>query len=332
MCSLKSRRGKTASASGTKRSNVALDLQAYDQRYLEAMTRLYNEQASHEPHVANLTPELFLSLIQTKSYFNASDLLVALERGRVAGWIHSAVSGATETWLGPQHRYARISMLVYRPSQLKVGLSLVEAALKSLASRGHDRIWVMHAEGGYPFYRGLFEGGEYMCPASLPHLHLAFVYHGCKATSQSIFKLARFDEAPPLLEAQVPTEYAEAALSPPHATVAESWVGFGPRVIYATLDGGNAGTIGWVMQPHLTAKLGVPCANIYMLGVAGQHQRKGIAAALVSRAARAAYAAGARRMTVGSQVHNQAAHNTYDKLGFVAAGLSIGREWSVNGR
>ena len=54
-----------------------------------------------------------------------------------------------------------------------------------------------------------------------------------------------------------------------------------------------------------------------------------IAEALVSRAARAAYAAGAHRMTVGSQVHNQAAHHTYDKLGFVACGLSIGREWSA---
>lgn len=299
----------------------------YERRHLEAMVRLYNRQAAHEPHVAELTPQLFIQFVESKSYFDPAGLGVAVEAGQVVGWVHTAVTGATETWLGPERRYARISMLVYEPTRMKVGLELVGAALRGLAERGHERVWVMHAEGGYPFYRGLFEGGEYMCPASLPHLHLAFGYHGCTASSQSIFKVARFEDGPPLLEAKVPVDYVEAALSPPHATVAESWAGLEPRVIYANVDGANAGTIGWVMQPHLTPKLGVACANIYMLGVAGQHQGKGIAAALVSRAARAAYAAGARRMTVGSQVHNQAAHRTYDKLGFLAAGLSLGREW-----
>lgn len=308
---------------------MALDLRPYEQRYLEAMLRLYNQQVAHEPHVADLTPQVFVSLVERKSYFNPDHLLIAMEGGEVVGWIHAAVTAATETWLGPQHRYARISMLVYYPERLRVGLELVRVALQRLADQEHKPVWVMHAEGGYPFYRGLFTGGEYMCPASLPHLHLAFGYHGCTATSQSIFKVARFEASPPLLEATVSAEYVEAPLSPPHPTVAESWAGFDPRVIYANINGDNAGAIGWVMQPHLQTKLGAPCANIYMLGVAGHHQRKGIAAALVSRAARAAFAAGARLMTVGTQVHNQAAHRTYDKLGFLAAGLSIGRQWTA---
>ena len=49
----------------------------------------------------------------------------------------------------------------------------------------------IHAQVGYPFYRGLWMGGEPMGPAHLPHIQLALEVGGYKNTQESIFMTAR---------------------------------------------------------------------------------------------------------------------------------------------
>ena len=46
----------------------------YDRQYLEGMTAIYNSETDFEPHIAPLTPNRFVELVEKKSYFDPAGL------------------------------------------------------------------------------------------------------------------------------------------------------------------------------------------------------------------------------------------------------------------
>ena len=300
-------------------------IETHDRIHLEGMTALYNAETAGEPHIAPLTPERFAELVECKSYFDPTGLLVARAGGEVLGWIHACLAPGSEAWHDPGRKVARIRMLIFPATRLDVGRALVSTATAWLRERESGPLEAMHAESGYPFYRGLWFGGEPMGPSSLPHVQLAFEVGGYKNTQESIFMTAQVESPPPAITADVKAAFVEAPAEMKHEAMRESWIGFAPMRTRALLEGEEVGSIGWVVLPHVADRLGAPCLNIWGLGVHEQHRRKGIAAALVSRALARAHAQGARFASVGTQLWNSPAHATYAKFGFRPHCLLIGR-------
>jgi GNAT superfamily N-acetyltransferase len=300
-------------------------IDTYDRKYLEGMTALYNAETAYEPHVAPLNPERFLCLVEQKSSFDPSGLFVALKGSEVVGWLHACVAAGSEGRHDPENRVARIRMLIFPADRLKVGNALVAEATAWLKQSGQNEIEALHARSGYPFYRGLWFGGEPMGPTSMPHVQITLEVGGYKNTQESIFMTAEMTALPPEIQPDVPVEFVEAAAQMKHEAMRESWIGFEPRVTRALLNGEDVGSISWVIEPYVADRLGAPAMNIWGLGVREEHRRKGIAAALISRALRYSYTQGARFASVSTQVWNAPAHATYASTGFRPHCIVVGR-------
>jgi GNAT superfamily N-acetyltransferase len=300
-------------------------IETYDHRHLEPMTALYNAETAFEPHIGPLTPERFVELVERKSYFDPSGLLVAVQRGRVVGWVHACVAAGTEPRHDPGKLVPRIRMLIYPRDRLRVGKQLVAQATEWLRRSGQTALYAMHCDHGYPFYRGFWMGGEPLCPAGLAHVQLAFEVGGYKYTYASIFMAMRMDAPPGPARPGAKLEFAESLQEMKHEPMHESWIGFEPRVIQAISKGDEVGRIGWVVVPQVAERLGAPAMSIYSLGVGEAHRRKGVGAALVARAQAAAYRLGARFASVDTQLWNHAAQMTYAKRGYQPYCMVIGR-------
>jgi len=308
---------------------LSLTIDTYDRRYLDAMVKLYNEQTAHEPHIAPLSAEFFTDFIETKSYFDPNGLFVARENGDVVGWVHASIAHGTEIWHNAEQTHAHIDMLMFPREKLAVGRTLVAEAVKWLKPHGHKTIEGMGAVYGYPFYRGLWVGGERICLVSIPQIHLAMACEGFIVQGEGSLKVTQFHEPPKPLPAAVDAEYPEKALEMKHDAVRESWTGFEPMVINVIVDGKDVGGIGWVLLPYHASTLGAPCVSIYMLHVSDSQRRKGLGAALVSRAFARAYEQGARFASVGTEVENVAANMTYEKLGMHSHQLVSSRQLTL---
>lgn len=294
---------------------MSFSIRPYERSLLEGMVSLYNAETACEPHIAPLTRERFLELVEPKAYFDPAGLLVAQEEGEVVGWVHACVAPATEPWHDPNKRAASIRVLIYPRRRLDTGHGLVAEATAWMRRAGQEEMEAGSCRSGYPFYRGLWMGGEPMTPASMPHVHLAFEVAGYKLNAESIFMAAQF-ASPPEVHASVPLELVEAPAAMTHAGMRESWTGFEPMHVRALLDGEEVGSLGWVLLPHVAERLGAPCVNIWSLGVREAHRRKGIASALVAHALARGHGLGARFASVGTQLWNAAAQGTYARLGF----------------
>ena len=147
-------------------------IETYDRRFLEGMARVYNDETAFEPHIAPLTAERFIQLVEKKSYFDPAGLFIAVRAGWVLGWVHACVAPGTEPWNDLNAKVARIRMLIFPRESLRIGGALAQEATAWLQGAGFQEMEAMHPLAGYPFYRGLWFGGEPMCPVSLPHVHL----------------------------------------------------------------------------------------------------------------------------------------------------------------
>jgi GNAT superfamily N-acetyltransferase len=296
------------------------------------MTALYNAETAFEPHIAPLSPERFLQLVEKKSYFDPQGLFVAVDKDEVLGWIHACVAAGSESSYDPHSPVPRIRMLIFPRDRLKVGAALVEEATTWLKQTGHSEIEALHAKRGYPFYRGLWCGGEPMGPATMPHVQLALEVGGYKNTQESIFMTAEMSSPPQALQPEVRVEFVEEAAQMAHEPMRESWIGFEPMRTRAVIDGEAVGAISWALLPYVADRLGAPCMNIWGLGVREEHRRKGIAGALISRAMARSFGQGARFASVGTQLWNAPAHATYAKLGFAPHCVLVGRSLDLAGQ
>lgn len=303
-----------------------MEFHTYERRWLPGMVGLYNRVTAGEPMAAELTEELFVTLVEGKSYFDPAGLRVAVEDGQVRGWVHACVAAGSESWQDPSKADARIRMLMFEARDLVVGYKLVEEATGWLKGAGRPKALAMDASRGYPFYRGLWFGGEPMLPVTLPAMHAALEVAGYKVNQESVLLCCEMKQKPAELRADVKIDFAEGPAKMAHEPMRESWVGFEPMSTHAMVDGQLAGSVQWVMAPQLASKLGSACMSIWGLGVGETFRRKGIAGALISRAQRVSWDLGARWATVGTQLFNQPAHLSYLKAGYVPYRVCIGRE------
>jgi GNAT superfamily N-acetyltransferase len=183
---------------------------------------------------------------------------------------------------------------------------------------------------GYPFYRGLWLGGEPMCPTTMPHVMIAFEVGGYKITQESVCMVAEMTSPPKEFRSKLKIEFVESEAEMKHEPMRESWVGFKPMRIRAFFGGEELGSIAWVVLPHLTECLGSSCMNIWGLGVRKQYRRNGIATALVSRVMARSYALGARFCSVGTQLWNGPAQATYAKVGYKPYCIVVGRTLNLD--
>lgn len=303
--------------------NFSID--TYDRKYLHGMTALYNAETAFEPHIAPLNPERFIGLVEKKSYFDLGGLFVAIEADKVVGWIHACVAAGSEGHHDPKNHVPRIRMLIYPRDHLKVGGALVAEATDWLKRSKQSRFLAMHAQVGYPFYRGLWLGGEPMCPVTLPHVQLAFAVGGYRNTQESIFMTVEMNQRPKEVRADAELQFIESRAEMAHEPMRESWIGFKPMRTRAFIGDETVGSIAWVILPHVADRLGAPCVNIWGLGVQEKHRRKKIASALISRTMARGYRLGARFASVGTQFWNAPAHAAYAKLGFRPHCMVVGR-------
>lgn len=254
--------------------------------------------------------------VTAKPYFEAEGLLVAHEQGRVRGWVHACLVPPTDSPNPDPSPLPRIQMLLFEPDQPAVGLELVRQGTEYLKRRSSQTPTALQPTRGYPFYRGLWMGGEPQLPVTLPHVQMALEASGYEETHQDVMMTVKLEARPRILEARVAIDFASEALKMHHEVMRHSWSGFEPQSIHAHARGEWAGTIGWVLVPQTAERMGVASMNIYTLGVSSGHRRKGIGSALVSRAMAAGFKLGARECNVCTQVWNAAAQATYAKCGF----------------
>ncbi len=139
---------------------MTFSIETYSQNHLEGMVALYNAETVDEPHIAPLTPQRFIELVEQKPAFNPRGLFLAVEEGRVVGWVHTCLTPGTEPWNNADKPVARIVMLLYPRDRLKVGSALVAEATTWLQRNDRGPYLALNPLSGYPFYRGLWLGGN----------------------------------------------------------------------------------------------------------------------------------------------------------------------------
>jgi hypothetical protein len=256
---------------------ATLQIQTYCVELLEQLCDCWNAATVGEPAIARLTPERFQHYVATKSFFDPSGLFAAVERGRVLGWVHACVAGATEPWQNGAQVSSRLRMLLFPPDRLDIGLTLIEEASRWLAPQPFGAPEAMSSRAGYPMYRGLWLGGEPVLPATMPHAHAALEIAGYRPIHQTLGMAARMAAPPEALAAPADVELCAGPAAMKHEAMRESWTGFQPQWIDAMHAGEPVGSIGWVLLPELAEKIGAPGMSIWTLSVRDSHRRRGIA-------------------------------------------------------
>ncbi|MBM3211309.1 GNAT family N-acetyltransferase [Candidatus Poribacteria bacterium] len=304
---------------------MIFSIDKYHRNYLEGIITIYNSETAFEAHIAQLSPQLFIELVENKSYFDPEGLFVAIKDGSVIGWVHACIAPGSEGHHNPENKVPRIRMLIFPSDQLKVGNALVSEANNWLKKSGQSIFLAMHAKEGYPFYRGLWLGGEPMGAVSLPHVQMVLEVGGYKNTQESVFMTIEIAKEPEVFQADLKIDFEESEAGMSHQPMRESWIGFKPMRIRAIANSETVGSISYVIIPYLAERLGAPCMNIWGMGIQEKYRRKGVATALVSYAMLQSYKQGARFASVGTQLWNSPAHATYNKLGFRPHCLVVGR-------
>lgn len=300
-------------------------IENYDRKYLDGMIEIYNKETAFEPYIAPLNPNRFIELVEKKSYFDPTGLFIAIESGEIVGWIHACIAPGSERHHKPENKIPQIRMLIYRREKIKVGHALVSEANNWLMQSDQKKFLALHAQEGYPFYRGIWLGGEPMGMSAMPHVQLALEFGGYKNTQESIMMTAKIDQLPNIYNSEVNLEFITSSTNMAHSPMRESWIGFEPMTTTAVLKDETIGSIGWVIIPYLAERLGAPCLNIWSMGVSEPYRQKGVATALVSYVMKTGYELNARFASVSTQLWNIPAQKTYAKLGFIPYQLTIGR-------
>ncbi len=306
---------------------MTFDIQTYRDEHAPAIAELFNEQTRDFEHIIAMTADRFRQRVAAKPYFEPAGFMLAFDGRRLTGFVHACAAPHTETPEGSGPAWPRIVMLLFDSSRPQVGVELTRRATDWLRQRSDHTPTALHPLKGYPFYRGHWLGGEPQLPFTMPHVQMALATGGYQLTHQDVFMVAPLIERPRRLEPTIDVQFVDAPTKPKNSVHPASWEGFAPSTVDALIDGKWVGECGYVVLPEAAAKLGRPSMNIWNLAVEASVRRRGIAAALISRAHLAAWEAGARSGTVCTQLDNAPAHATYLKCGYRPHTVVGGRTW-----
>jgi GNAT superfamily N-acetyltransferase len=302
---------------------MTLEIRSYSADLLEGICMSFNRMTVAEPDINPFTPETFAAYIASKSYFDPNGMGIATKGGEIVGWVHACVAGGTETWNSPQPS-PRISMLVFAPDRPDVGGALLEHAGRWLGDS--QSIEALGSGRGYPFYRGLWCGGEPMGLATHPQVQMALEIQGYKTIQQSVLMIA-VNIFAAVHELPVGLTIDDGTLTMSDR-LRESWVGFIPRESIAYWNGEVVGFLHWVVLPGVEQRR-PDCLNIFGLHVDDSVRRRGIATSLIAHTIQRARYLGASRASLCTQLSNRWAQSMYARFGFTPSRLLIGRERSA---
>lgn len=281
---------------------------------LDDVLSLYNRGIARNRYSGRLDAATWTEVIAAKPYHTPEAVLIAYEDGVARGYAHLC-HGPNAERTAPDPDVGSVEALFFDLERADVGQALVRAAVERHRAGGSRTVYGWSSFSGYPLYRGIFVGLEPMAMVDDRHVAAAFLGAGFDYCQRSvelgIDLAAAADEPAPA----VAVEYRAEPWCSEQPWEAATWLGLSPFRNYATIDGGDVASCLYAIMPVISATYGEPVGCIGGLRTDEAWRRKGIAAFLVGRAFNHMRELGARRITLGTQHDNWAAHATYRRLG-----------------
>ena len=287
-----------------------LQIKTLRETSLDDVLRLYNEGIAQNPHSGRLDRQTWQRTIAAKPYYRDDDVLVAYESSRPVGYVHLC-HAPNQDRTAPDPTKGSIEALFFDPRRPAVGRALLEAALERHRAAGAREVLGWSTFSGYPLYRGIFVGLEPMAMDKDTHIVQAFLDSGFEYCQHSVLMAVNYDQPVAEQRPVIDIDFVVGVWQPPTQWDTATWIGLEPYRCQAFVDGREAGACVYALMPIISATYGVPVACIASLHTNPDFRRQGIGAFLVARALNHMLDLGARRLMLGTQHDNVAAHATY---------------------
>jgi GNAT superfamily N-acetyltransferase len=281
---------------------------------LADVIRLYNRAIARNPFSGWLDESVWENVIAAKPYYSPEAVLVAYDGATPLGYAHLC-NGPNSERTAPDPTVGSVEGLFFDPSRPDVGLELLQEAVRRHRKAGAGRVLGWSSFSGYPLYRGIFVGLEPMALEEDRHVVEAFLAAGFDYCQRSV-EMAIDYNCP--VEEPTPTIAVDFRAEPwsiERSWEAATWRGLRPYRNHATIGGEDVASCLYAVMPVISAKCGGLVGSIGGLRTAEAWRRKGIGSFLAARALNHMLELGVRRVTLGTQHDNWAAHATYRRLG-----------------
>ncbi len=125
------------------------------------LAEIWTKCAAVRPHFQRVTPELLDDLVFSKQYFDRDGLIVAVEDGAFAGFVHAAFGPSEDrSTISPDVGVICALLVSDNFRGRGVGRKLLELGEHYLTGRGAKKIYGGGARPFNPFYWGLYGGAE----------------------------------------------------------------------------------------------------------------------------------------------------------------------------
>lgn len=291
-----------------------LEVRALPDGDLDDVLALYNRAAGNR-YSGQINAETWQQVIAAKAYYRPDLVLIAYEAGAALGYVHLC-HGPNDERSAPDPALGSVEGLFFHPDRPDVGRALLQHALGWHRAHGAHQVLGWSSFSGYPLYRGLWLGLEPMAFSADRHVVDAFHAAGFAACQHSVEMvidgLGPVEDQRPSLEA----EFRRGPWLPDKPWDRETWLGLAPFRNYAIVEDEEVCSCLYSIMPRVSETQGEIVGCIGGLRTADAWRRRGLAAFLVGRALQHMAELGARRVTLGTQHDNWAAHATYRRFGF----------------
>jgi ribosomal protein S18 acetylase RimI-like enzyme len=275
---------------------------------------LYNRAIARNPYSGWLDESVWDDVIAAKPNYSPDAVLVAYDGATPLGYAHLC-NGPNADRTAPDPAVGSVEGLFFDPSRPDAGRALLQEAVRRHRDAGAGKVLGWSSFSGYPLYRGIFVGLEPMALEEDRHVVEAFLAAGFGYCQRSVEMAIDYDRPVEEPAPAVAVGFRAGPWSIEQPWEAATWRGLDPYRNHATVDGEDVASCLYAVMPVISAKRGVLVGSIGGLRTAEAWRRKRIASFLVARALNYMRKLGVRRVTLGTQHDNWAAHATYRRLG-----------------
>lgn len=291
---------------------------------------LYNRGIKNNPYSGQLDEATWSDVIVGKPYYSPDEVLVAYDNGRPLGYAHLCHAPNADR-SGPDPAVGSIEALFFDPARPDAGAALLAASVEQQRTVGAQKILGWSSFSGYPLYRGIFVGLEPLAREQDRHIVQAFLNAGFEYCQRSVEMVINYDQPVEEHWPEIGLDFTVGPWMPTSAWEQATWRGLEPYRSKVYVGDEQVGSCLYALMPVISRSFGAPVACIGGLGINEQWRRKGIAAVLVARALNHMHSLGARRLVLGTQHDNWAAHATYRKVGMEIEESLCAFELKLNG-